>query len=320
MEIHSDRRILVVEDDPTSRKLLCDLLTKADYRPLGLESAAEALEFFRNDFYPLVLSDWMMPGTSGLELCKQLRRSDLPGYVYFILLTARNSTDDVIQGLEAGADDYLTKPFNKTELLARLNTGHRILQLEFRLKLANEEIIALANMDALTGCYNRGFLNHQGPLEFARTHRYQRPISLIMADIDHFKRINDSWGHLTGDHILIEFADRLQRTLRQGVDWLARYGGEEFVIVLPETDAEGATRIAERIRMAVNALPFIADNHSIHLTASYGVCDINSIPEGVDQSFNALLNIADEMLYSSKHAGRNCITHAPTGSVKPQRK
>ena len=306
-----DQRILVVEDDPTSRTLLCDLLGKAGYVPTGVSSGAEALEQYEDDFFPLLITDWMMPGLSGLELCSQLRARNLPGYIYVILLTARSSTDDIIRGLQAGADDYLTKPFNKTELLARLNTGQRILRLEHKLKLAHDEIVTMANLDALTGAFNRGYLNRQGPLEFARTRRYQRPISLIMADIDHFKAINDHHGHLAGDRILVEFADRLQKTLRKDMDWLARYGGEEFVIVLPETDAAGALSIAERVRMAVNALPFVVDGHSISLSASYGVCDIGSIPEDVHSSFNALLNITDEMLYSSKHAGRDCITPAP---------
>lgn len=306
-----DQRILVVEDDPTSRTLLCDLLGKAGYVPTGVASGAEALEHYEDDFFQLLITDWMMPGLSGPELCSQLRGRNLPGYVYVILLTARSSTDDIIRGLQAGADDYLTKPFNKTELLARLNTGQRILRLEHKLKLANDEIVTMANLDALTGAFNRGYLNRQGPLEFARTRRYQRPISLIMADIDHFKAINDHHGHLAGDRILMEFADRLQKTLRKDMDWLARYGGEEFVIVLPETDAAGALSIAERVRMAVNALPFVIDEHSISLSASYGVCDIGSIPEDVPSSFNALLNITDEMLYSSKNAGRDRITPAP---------
>jgi two-component system cell cycle response regulator len=306
-----DCHILVVEDEPTSRMLLCDLLARAGYQPTAVASGAEALKAFGDTFFPLVITDWMMPGISGPELCTQLRTRNLPGYVYVILLTARSSTDDIIRGLEAGADDYLTKPFNKTELLARLKTGQRILKLEHKLRLANEEIVAMANLDALTGAFNRGYLNRQGPLEFARTQRYQRPISLIMADIDHFKECNDRWGHLMGDRILVEFASRLQKTLRQGMDWLARYGGEEFVIVLPETDATGALVIAERVRAAVNDTPFEVLGERIPLSASYGVCDIGSIPGGIPDSFNSLLNVADEMLYTSKNAGRDCITPAP---------
>lgn len=306
-----DQRILVVEDDPTSRILLGELLSRAGYQPTLVCSAAEALRSYGDSFFPMVITDWMMPGITGLELCSQLRNRNLPGYVYVILLTARSSTDDIIRGLEAGADDYLTKPFNKTELLARLKTGQRILRLEQKLKLANDEIATMANLDALTGIYNRGYLNRQGPLEFARTQRYQRPISLIMADIDHFKEFNDRWGHLMGDRILVEFAARLQNTLRQGMDWLARYGGEEFVIVLPETDVEGALAIAERVRQTVNGTPFEIQGERLALSASYGVCDISSIPGGIPDSFNSLINVADAMLYNSKNAGRDCITTAP---------
>ncbi|RLB41492.1 MAG: diguanylate cyclase response regulator, partial [Deltaproteobacteria bacterium] len=172
--------ILIVEDNPVSRKLLEKTLKKGGYEVVSVSTGEEALTLFRCKFFPIVITDWMMPGMDGLELCRQIRTMDLPGYVFIILLTAKDSKDDLIAGLEAGADDYLTKPLNYPELKARLKSGFRILELEKSLKKANEEIRILSITDSLTGCYNRHFLMQRLRHEIKRARRYKHELSVVM--------------------------------------------------------------------------------------------------------------------------------------------
>lgn len=244
--------ILVVEDHPATRRLLEMRLRKAGYRVISAGDGREALEHLEHGFCPLVLTDWMMPEMDGLTLCRAIRERTWENYIYVIFLTARDSLDDVVQGLEAGADDYLTKPVHPTELMARLQTGRRLLELERTLKERNREIARLAITDPLTGSYNRRYLSDHLPGEIRRALRYGRPLGLIMCDLDHFKCVNDVHGHGVGDLVLQQFAAWLQSYIRAGVDWRARYGGEEFVLVLPETDLSGCHMVAERLRRLVS--------------------------------------------------------------------
>lgn len=198
--------ILIAEDDPVSRKVLEKTLTKAGYEVVSVENGKKALEILNKRFFPIILTDWMMPEMDGLQLCRLTRQNRWPGYVFIILLTAKDSKDDIITGLEAGADDYLTKPFNHAELIARLKTGKRILELERSLTNANEEIRILSITDPLTGCYNRGYLTRRLPQEIKRARRYNRPLSVVLSDLDHFKSVNDTYGHQAGDLVLKKFA------------------------------------------------------------------------------------------------------------------
>jgi len=296
---------LIAEDDPVSRKLLEKVLIKAGNKVVSVENGQKALELFNDKFFPIVLTDWMMPEMDGLELCRAIRKNTYPGYVFIILLTAKDSKDDIIRGLGAGADDYLTKPFSHAELIARLNTGKRVLELERSLKDANEEIRILSITDPLTGTYNRGYMTERLPQEIKRARRYSRTLSIILCDIDHFKKVNDTYGHLVGDRVLKDFAQCIRHSIRQDVDWTARYGGEEFLIVLPETDVNGASVMAERLKSELSQRVTETQGKQISITASFGVTGFG--PDIPDEMISpeAIINKADKYLYQAKRKGRN---------------
>ncbi len=308
------RKVLVVEDDPVSARLVCRALEESGYATTSCLDGLAAMEALQKDAFSFLITDWNMPGMSGLDLCRQIRVQQREGYLYTILLTARNSREDLLSGLSAGADDYLTKPLDRQELLARMQTGLRFLHLEEDLRRANREIQELANRDGLTGCYNRAYLNLNGPREVARARRYGRPLSLIMVDIDHFKNINDTLGHLAGDQILKTFVSRLQDGLRDGMDWMARYGGEEFVIVLPETREKDAVITADRLRGCLAKESFHVDGSSVRITASFGVSDADAL-DHKDYNFDELLRHVDSLLLHSKENGRDRVTTSLAGTT-----
>lgn len=302
-------RLLLVEDEPTQRKLLQRQLQRAGYLVETANDGEEALAKILSGHFQLLLTDWDMPGMDGRTLCRRVREANLPTYLYVLLLTSHSSTDDVVAGLDAGADDYLRKPANEAELIARLNSGRRIVQLEQSLRDANTKIHLLSITDPLIGIYNRRYLNEQLAQEVERALRYQRPLSAVMADLDRFKRINDERGHQTGDEVLRGFAELMKSSVRQSIDWVARYGGEEFVIVLPETDLEGAAITAEKIRAACAAAPMHTSTGDLMVTSSFGVAELR--PTAGNQTTEvaeALLRRADTALYTSKNEGRNRVT------------
>ncbi len=303
--------ILIVEDHPVSRKLLEKSLLKRGYQVTSVENGIQALEQLNAHFFPIVLSDWMMPEMDGPQLCRAIRKGAFPGYVFIILLTAKDSKEDIITGLRAGADDYLTKPINNAELIARLNTGFRILELEQSLKSANEEIRILSITDSLTGCYNRAYLNERLLQEINRGKRYCHPLSVIMCDIDHFKKINDTHGHLAGDQILKRFAMGLMKPVRQDLDWVARYGGEEFIMILPETDCQRTLQVAERVRITIEQTRMDLSGKEVHITASFGVTgfDVDTPEERL--SYQKIIKQADLYLYQAKENGRNQVAGGP---------
>ncbi|MEW6219726.1 MAG: diguanylate cyclase [Thermodesulfobacteriota bacterium] len=308
--------VLIAEDNPVSRKLLEKSLTRAGYAVTATEDGRQALEQLNRRFFPIVITDWMMPEMNGMELCQAIRAADFPGYVYIMLLTALDTKDDIIAGLKAGADDYLTKPFNQAELMARLNTGRRILELERSLRKANEEIRLLSVTDPLTAVYNRGYINTHLPEEVARARRYRRALSTIMCDIDHFKRVNDTYGHQAGDAVLQSFAAALRHGTRANVDWVARYGGEEFLIVLPETPGAGAESVAERLRQGVERLVIVHEGREIRITASFGVAGYDECPYG-DLAPETVIASADACLYQAKKEGRNRVVSAFSAAQTP---
>jgi diguanylate cyclase (GGDEF)-like protein len=297
--------ILLAEDDPVTRMLMTRFLRKAGYEVDAVPNGAEALDRITNRYYPILITDWEMPGMDGVALCKAVRNMSLDGYVYALLLTARDSKEHIIAGLEAGADDYLVKPVHEPELIARLNAGRRILTLEHSLRAANQRNRVLSITDALTGAYNRRYLMEQLPREVERCRRYAYPLSVIMCDIDHFKNINDTQGHSVGDDVLQQLIARIQRSIRSNSDWIARYGGEEFLMVFPETDFKSAMFVAEKIRTTLSAKPFPTRGGDVAVTASFGVASTG--PTGPDLSLKVegLIKTADQCLYRSKEEGRD---------------
>jgi diguanylate cyclase (GGDEF)-like protein len=301
--------VLIAEDEPVSQKLLEKTLTNAGYEFVSVKNGREALKALDKSFFPIVLTDWEMPEMDGLELCRAIRKSGAAraGYIYIILLTSRDSKDDIIKGLEGGADDYLTKPFDPAELIARLNTARRILGLERSLIEANEEIKILSITDPLTKCYNRGYLNDHLPQEIKKARRYGHNLSLILCDIDHFKNVNDTYGHQVGDQVLKEIVRSVLDSVRNNVDWIARYGGEEFLIVLPETDIEGATSLAERLCNGFSQKIIETEGKEIQLTVSFGVTGFGPTTPDEKISDDALIRAADTFLYQAKEEGRSRV-------------
>jgi len=309
--LKSDFPILIAEDNPVSRKLLEMTLRRAGYEVVSAEDGREALALFKERFFPIILTDLEMPEMDGLELCRAIRGNPAEGYVYIFLITARDSKKDIIVGLEAGADDYLTKPFDRSELVARLKTALRVLELEKSLKDAYEKIRILSITDKLTGCYNRTYMDEYLAKEIARATRYHRTVSLVMADIDHFKLVNDPHGHQAGDLILKNFVFSIREGLRQDVDWIARYGGEEFLVVLPETDFENAMSSAERLRRIVSERVTSYDEKEISITASFGVVGFNPSAKIKTIPCEAIIDQADKALYQAKDEGKNRVRGQP---------
>jgi two-component system chemotaxis response regulator CheY len=292
-------RLLVADDDASQRRLLTVHLTRTGHEVEAVTDGLAAWDQVQREHYRFVITDWMMPGIDGPELIRRIRAASLPGYTYIILLTALEGKEQVVEGLEAGADDYLTKPFNAAELKMRVSIGERILNLEARLK-------EMATHDRLTGLFNRQAFDHRLADEIARVLRYQRPLSLIMLDLDHFKTYNDAHGHLRGDALLSELGSLLLAGVRS-TDFVARYGGEEFAILLPETGRASAMVVAEKIRAVVEAYPFpLRDSQpGGRVTLSVGTA---SCPEDVADPTN-LLETADQALYRAKRAGRNRVAN-----------
>ena len=294
--------VLIVEDDPVSGRLLEIYLRKCGYGVQATRDGREALEALQKPDAPhLVISDWIMPHMDGIELCKEIRKTEGSSYIYFIIITSKGRREDVIEGLEAGADDFLIKPFDQEELKCRVKIGERIIKLEQR-------ILELANTDALTGVLNRRAFMERMKEEIHRSRRENTPLSLLLADIDYFKRINDSYGHQVGDLVLRRFADQLTMSSRP-YDFTARYGGEEFVVCLPGADLSQAMSAAERIRERVEEMGIMLPDisQSIRITASFGAA---SSRVGLDESVDSIIGRADHAMYTAKNDGRNRVCMA----------
>lgn len=297
-------RILVAEDDTLSRMMLERTLQRAGYQVTAVEHGTEALNLLCAEDSPrLALLDWVMPGHDGVEICREVRqRRDQP-YTYLILLSSRESKQDIVRGLESGADDYLTKPFDAEELKARLRTGIRILDLEDRLVEARESMRFQATHDNLTSLWNRGVIAELAARELLRSRRENTCTAIIMCDIDHFKSINDRFGHPAGDEVLREVARRLHSSVRS-YDMVGRYGGEEFLIVLNKCEPSSAVVRAECIRKAIFGKPILLPQQQITVSISVGVAlSVDFLNGTADE----LLHQADQALYAAKHSGRNCI-------------
>lgn len=300
--------ILLVDDDPFIVRVLSDSLEEMGYTVAVAKNGSEALELSANGDYPLILSDWVMPEMDGIELCRRIRSSQSPQYTYIILLTSLDKRDNIIEGLEAGANEYLVKPVNPAELTVRLKTARRIIDLERSLKKSLEEIRALSLKDPLTGAFNRRYLDDRLPQEVKRAYRFKRPLSILLMDIDHFKSVNDNYGHCVGDFVLKAAMEALAKNIRDEIDWIARYGGEEFVIVLPETPPEGMMVVAERLRQIISSLRIEYDGVELGITASFGAANHMPAQQTPAVTPMQLVDLADRCMYSSKQTGRNKVT------------
>ena len=294
-------KILIAEDDPVSQRMLQSFLTKWGYEIIAVSSGTEALRVLEGpDAPPLAVLDWMMPGMEGPEICREIRKDPERPYTYVLLLTARTQKEDLLKGLEAGADDYLTKPFDVQELRARLHVGRRILDLQHHLLAATDELRFRASHDMLTGIPNRGTILEAVNRERARQIRDGGSFGVILADLDHFKAVNDNHGHLAGDIVLKEAACRMRACVRS-YDSVGRYGGEEFLIVVPTGDGNSTAAVAERVREAISEKPVMTESGPISVTASLGIA------VSIDRDAKEVLRSADEALYCAKARGRNRV-------------
>jgi diguanylate cyclase (GGDEF)-like protein len=299
-------KVLVAEDEAVSRLQLKGLLHKWGYNVVTAVDGREALRWLERapDSPRLAVLDRMMPGVDGLEVCRTIRKIGGEPYVYIILLTGQDQQEDVLEGFAAGADDYIKKPFEVQELKARVQTGARIVELQEQLITAREQLRFQGLRDSLTHILNRVAFFEIFDREVARARRLKKSLSLIMGDVDRFKQINDSYGHLAGDAVLKETARRL-RISQRASDAVARYGGEEFVILAPDCALAGGVILAERFREAVSAEPMEAGSDKLMVTMSFGVAataDMDAAGE--------LLKAADEALYRAKEQGRDRVVIA----------
>lgn len=295
-------RVLVAEDDPVARRVVTSFLGKWGYEVVAVADGAEALQILESHDSPrLALLDWMLPGLEGVDVCRQVRKDPARTYVYILLLTAVSQKQDLLTALDAGADDYLVKPFDASELRARLHAGRRILAAQDELIAAREALRFQATHDPLTGLWNHGEVLSILERELERAVRAREPVGVLMIDLDHFKQVNDRHGHLMGDAVLCEVSRRLLSCVRP-YDTVGRYGGEEFLIVVPTLGLAPADALAQRIRLRLSERPFETPCGTVSVTASLGVAV--SLPEE-ESSSTALIRAADLALYRAKRAGRN---------------
>ncbi len=298
-------KILVADDDAISRSMMQRMLRQSGYEVTTVTDGTAALEQILDPDGPrMVLLDWMMPGLEGPDICRTIRSSNARSYVYIILLTSKESKEDLVAGLSAGADDFLTKPCNGEELRARLRTGHRILQLEDSLVEAREAMRFKATHDPLTLLLDRGAILQCFEAELAKAVQLHSIFSVLLCDVDRFKSVNDNHGHPVGDEVLISVAQRLLDSVRKN-DGVGRYGGEEFLVVLPGCAQVDLQTRGERICQSMRSSKVVTSTGSLPVSVSVGALSIDI--RNRDQSANALLREVDAALYQAKANGRDQV-------------
>src|SRR6185436_17739285 len=299
-------KVLVADDEAVSQRMLEASMRKWGYDVVTAKDGLEALQILQQPDAPnLAVLDWMMPGLDGVQLCREIRRRQAERYTYVVLLTGKNTKIDVVEGLDSGADDYVIKPYDAQELQVRLRTGKRILYLQEQLIAARESLREQATHDSLTGLWNRAAVFEILANELARQKRHGGSIAIAMIDLDHFKRINDDYGHQIGDQTLRAVAEAMTRCTRR-YDAVGRFGGEEFLIILPGCDKMNALSHAERVRAAISNLTVKVPGRFLTVTASVGVATVLA---GSDIDSCLLIRAADTALYRAKNNGRNCVEY-----------
>lgn len=312
-------RILIADDSLVSRHLLEATLRKWNYEVIVACDGAEAWNVLNGDDPPrLAILDWVMPGMTGPEVCKRVRgraQDAELNYTYLLLLTSKSQREDLIEGMEAGADDYLTKPFDQHELKVRLRAGSRVIDLQRELVAAREELREQATKDFLTRIWNRSSILDILQRELTRASRERRCVGVVLADLDHFKSVNDTFGHFAGDAVLREFTRRVGAAMRP-YDSMGRYGGEEFLVVLPGCDELCTAGQAERMRVAVSGEAMVIEEQMHLLTASFGA---SCYRPGMTLNAETLIRIADDALYAAKKQGRNrIVVSSADAAIVPQ--
>jgi two-component system cell cycle response regulator len=292
-------KILIAEDDNMQRSILKVVLTRAGHEVVQTSDGQEAWDYLQKEHIRLVITDWMMPNMSGLDLVQHIRSASWSKYTYILLLTSLDLKVNIIEGLEAGADDYLTKPFDNNELKARMEIGERILDLESRLAY-------MATHDALTHLLNRRAIINTSSECLNHAATSGEPIGFVMADIDHFKAVNDTHGHLAGDQALEQFAEIIS-AVTPDTGFIGRWGGEEFLVVLPGAGLEGALKAAEKIRVSVaDATLSLSNGINLKITCSLGAS--SSSVRDTPFELQTMIDQADKALYKAKSSGRNCVS------------
>jgi two-component system cell cycle response regulator len=304
-------KVLVADDSAVFRKLIEQALSEEQYSLSFAKSGREAIEQLAQLAPALVIVDWEMPDITGIEICQHIRSKSQTTYTYIIILTGKTEKERVVEGLAAGADDYLTKPFHHAELVARVGVGLRIIRLHREIETKNLLLKELALTDSLTGLPNRRAIEEWAARQLSGAARYGFPFWVAMADLDHFKRVNDSYGHEAGDNVLKAFSEILKRNSRRS-DICGRIGGEEFLLALTHATEANAKTVIDRVRSELEATKFDFDGIDLYVTASFGVAGFigTKAPD-----FSRLVAQADVALYSAKRSGRNrvelAVTQAP---------
>jgi two-component system, cell cycle response regulator len=305
-------KVLIADDSVIDRHILESSLRKWSYEAVTVCDGIEAWELLQSPDAPrLAILDWMMPGLTGVEICRRLRLESRSAYTYVLLLTSRSEKEDLVEGMESGADDYIAKPFDNHELKVRLRAGRRIVDLQAELVDAREALRMQATIDMLTRIWNRCSILEILEKELSRAQREHGFVGVSLADLDHFKIVNDTYGHVAGDAVLHEAVRRMQAAMRP-YDSIGRYGGEEFLVVLPGCDEDATVQQAERLRVALSSEPMNLVENRVIVTASFG-CTV--VSPDMQPTVGQVVHWADEALYRAKDEGRNCVarvTRHPT--------
>ncbi len=300
---NADLRVLFVDDDATTRARVGFLLRRNGYDVELANDGERAWQMLKGQHFSLIVTDWAMPNVDGLTLCRRIRAAQFPDYTYIILLTGHSEKTEVTRGLEAGADDYVTKPFDSGELLARVRVGQRILRMQARMQEQQRQLEEQASLDGLTGVLNRRALEHRLQEACSWARRRFMPLSVALLDLDRFKAVNDTYGHQAGDRVLQDIAGRVKAEIRD-YDSVGRYGGEEFLLVFGDMSSDAAASASERIRGIIEAEPVAFDGIYIPVTTSIGVAT-DPVPGA--SRLKELVAVADGALYEAKRTGRNRV-------------